>query len=108
MMHRAGIPIVPGTDALPGFALHHELELYELAGIPANEVLQIATLGAARVAGREGDLGSIRPGKLADIILVDGNPVARITQIRNVELVMKDGVIYRPEELWTAVGVAPR
>jgi imidazolonepropionase-like amidohydrolase len=108
MMHRAGIPIVPGTDALPGFALHHELELYEMAGIPANEVLQIATIGAARVARREGDLGSIRPGKLADIILVDGNPVERITQIRNVELVMKDGVIYRPEELWTAIGVAPR
>ncbi|HEU0299830.1 MAG TPA: amidohydrolase family protein [Longimicrobium sp.] len=108
MMHRAGIPIVPGTDAMPGFALHHELELYEMAGIPANEVLQIATIGAARVARREADLGSIRPGKLADLILVDGNPMQRISQIRNVELVMKDGVLYRPEELWTAVGVAPR
>jgi imidazolonepropionase-like amidohydrolase len=108
MLHRAGVPIVPGTDAMAGFALHHELELYEQAGIPANEVLQIATIGSARVAGREADLGSITPGKLADLILVDGNPAQRITEIRKVELVMKDGVFYRPDELWTAVGVAPR
>ncbi|HEX6911965.1 MAG TPA: amidohydrolase family protein [Longimicrobium sp.] len=107
-LHRAGVPLVAGTDAMPGFALHHELELYEMAGIPANEVLQIATIGSARVARREADLGSIAPGKLADIVLVDGNPAEHITQIRNVSLVMKDGVIYRPEELWTAVGVAPR
>ncbi|HEX2081042.1 MAG TPA: amidohydrolase family protein [Longimicrobium sp.] len=108
MMHRAGIPIVPGTDAMPGFALHHELELYEFAGIPANEVLQIATIGAARVAGRAEDLGSIRPGKLADLVLVDGNPMERISQLRYVDLVMKDGVLYEPDELWAAVGVAPR
>jgi imidazolonepropionase-like amidohydrolase len=108
MLHREGVPIVPGTDAMAGFALHHELELYEMAGIPANEVLQIATIGSARVAGREADLGSITPGKLADLILVDGNPAERITQIRNVELVMKDGVFYRPDELWGAIGVAPR
>ncbi|MBW3572639.1 MAG: amidohydrolase family protein [Gemmatimonadetes bacterium] len=108
MLHRAGVPLVPGTDAMPGFALHHELELYEQAGIPANEVLQIATIGSARVAGREADLGSIAPGKLADLVLVDGNPAESITEIRNVELVMKDGVFYRPDELWAAVGVAPR
>lgn len=107
MMHRAGIPIVAGTDAMPGFAYHHELELYEQAGIPANEVMQIATIGAARVAKRDGDLGSIEPGKLADLVLVDGDPAAHVSHIRNVELVMKDGVFYRPEELWAAVGVAP-
>lgn len=108
MMHREGIPIVPGTDAMPGFALHHELELYEMAGIPPREVLQIATIGSARVAGRAADLGSIAPGKLADLVLVDGNPAERISQIRYVELVMKDGVLYRPDELNRAVGIAPR
>lgn len=108
MMHRAGIPIVPGTDAMAGFALHHELELYERAGIPANEVLQIATLGSARVARREADLGSIAPGKLADLVLVDGDPAVRMRDIRNVELVMKDGVFYRPDELNQAVGIQPR
>ncbi|HEX2076617.1 MAG TPA: amidohydrolase family protein [Longimicrobium sp.] len=108
LLHREGVPLVAGTDAMPGFALHHELELYERAGIPTREVLRMATLGAARVAGREHDLGSIRPGKLADLILVDGNPAERITDLRNVELVMKGGVLYRPEELWAAVGVAGR
>jgi imidazolonepropionase-like amidohydrolase len=108
MLHRAGVPIVPGTDAMAGFALHHELELYEQAGIPANEVLQIATIGAARVARREADLGSIAVGKLADLILVDGDPARRVSDIRKVELVMKDGVFYRPDELWGAIGVAPR
>lgn len=108
MLHRAGVPIVPGTDAMAGFALHHELELYEQAGIPANEVMQIATIGSARVARREADLGSITVGKLADLILVDGDPARRVSDIRKVELVMKDGVFYRPDELWTAVGVAPR
>lgn len=108
MMHRAGIPIVPGTDAMAGFALHHELELYEMAGIPANEVLQIATIGSARVARREADLGSVTPGKLADLVLVDGDPASRVSDIRKVELVMKDGVFYRPDELTQAVGVAPR
>ena len=108
MMHRAGVPIVPGTDAMAGFALHHELELYEFAGIPANEVLQIATIGSARVARREADLGSIAPGKLADLVLIDGDPAQRISHIRNVELVMKDGVFYRPDELNQAVGITPR
>jgi imidazolonepropionase-like amidohydrolase len=108
MLHRAGVPIVPGTDAMAGFALHHELELYEQAGIPANEVLQIATIGSARVARREADLGSIAVGKLADLVLVDGDPARRVADIRKVDLVMKDGVFYRPDELWTAVGVAPR
>jgi imidazolonepropionase-like amidohydrolase len=108
LMHRAGIPIVPGTDAMAGFALHHELELYERAGIPANEVMQIATIVAARVARREADLGSIAPGKLADLVLVDGDPATRVRDIRNVELVMKDGVFYRPDELNQAIGIAPR
>ncbi len=108
LLHRAGVPIVPGTDAMAGFALHHELELYEQAGIPANEVMQIATMGAARVAGRAADLGSITPGKLADLVLVDGDPAARVADIRNVELVMKDGVFYRPDELNRAIGISPR
>ena len=108
LMHREGIPIVAGTDAMPGFALHHELELYELAGIPANEVMQIATINAARVLGLQDEVGSIAPGKLADLILVDGDPAAHVSHIRNVEMVMKDGVFYYPNELYGAIGIAPR
>lgn len=108
LMHRAGVPIIPGTDAMAGFALHHELELYEQAGIPANEVMQLATIGSARVAGRAADLGSVAPGKLADLVLVDGDPASRVADIRKVELVMKDGVFYRPDELNRAIGISPR
>ena len=106
-LYRQGVRIVPGTDAMAGFALHRELELYERAGIPAPEVLRIATLGAAEVAGRDDVLGSIEPGKLADLILVDGDPSVSIADIRNVDLVMKDGVIYDPAALYAALGVLP-
>src|ERR1044072_9094019 len=62
VLYDAGVPLGAGTDATPGFALHRELELYAEAGIPAHEVLRIATIGAARVAKRDGELGSIKPG----------------------------------------------
>ena len=107
-LYRAGIPIVAGTDSLQGFALHRELELYVDAGIPAAKVLQIATLGAARVMRRDADLGSLAKGKLADFLLVDGNPAERIGDIRNVTAVVKDGVRYDPAELDRTIGVAPR
>lgn len=107
-LYRQGVRIVPGTDAMAGFALHRELELYERAGIPAPEVLRIATLGAAEVAGRDHILGSIEPGKLADLILVDGDPSVHVADIRNVDLVLKDGVLYDPAALYAALGVLPR
>ncbi len=106
-VYDAGVPIVAGTDATAGFALHRELELYAEAGIPAPEVLRIATLGAARTMGREAQLGSVRPGKLADLVLVDGNPAARIADVRRVVLTIKDGVVYDPAALYRAVGVKP-
>jgi imidazolonepropionase-like amidohydrolase len=106
-LHRAGIPIVAGTDALAGFTLHRELETYVEAGIPAPEVLRIATLGAARAMKRDRDLGALAPGKLADFILVDGDPTARIGDIRRVVLTVKDGVVYDPAKLYEAIGVKP-
>ena len=107
VLYDAGVPLVAGTDELAGFFLHRELELYAEAGIPAPEVLRIATLGAARVMKREADLGTIAPGKLADLILVDGDPAVRISDIRRVALTVKDGVIYDPAALYAAVGVKP-
>ena len=106
-VYEAGIPIVAGTDALAGFSLHRELELYVEAGIPAAEVLRITTLQAAIIANRADQLGSIEPGKLADLILVDGDPTTEISDIRNVVLTVKDGVLYRPEELYPLIGVKP-
>lgn len=107
MLYDAGVPIVAGTDSMAGFALHRELELYVEAGIPVNEVLKIATIGAARIMKRDGELGSIAPGKLADLILVDGKPATRISDIRRVSLVVKDGSIYEPAALYKNIGVGP-
>ena len=103
----AGIPIVAGTDGLAGFTLQRELELYVKAGIPAPKVLQLATLGAARVMKHDQELGSIAPGKLADLVLVDGDPTTNISDIRKVEMVVKDGVVYKTEDLYKAIGVQP-
>ena len=108
LLYDAGVPLVAGArPAMPGFALHRELELYVEAGIPAAEVLRIATLGAARVMKRDGELGSVAPGKLADLILIDGDPTRRIGDIRRTSLVVKDGNVYRPEALYKSIGVRP-
>ena len=104
---RAGVPIEAGTDSLAGFALERELELDVQAGIPAARVLQLATLGAARIMGVEKHLGLVRPGKLADLALVDGDPAQDISQVRKVALTIKDGVIYDPAELDVELRVAP-
>jgi imidazolonepropionase-like amidohydrolase len=107
LLYDSGITIVAGTDDLPGFTLHRELELYAKAGISAPEVLRIATLGAARVAKRDQELGSIAPGKLADMVLVDGDPAKRIGDIRRPTLVIKDGAFYEPAALYKALGIKP-
>jgi cytosine/adenosine deaminase-related metal-dependent hydrolase len=102
-----GIPIVAGTDDLAGFSLARELELYVEAGIPAPDVLRIATLGAARVMRRDAERGAIEPGQAADLLLVAGDPTRRISDVRRVEAVVKDGVLYRPAEIDAQIGVKP-
>jgi imidazolonepropionase-like amidohydrolase len=106
-LYREGVPLVAGTDDLAGFTLHRELEHWVEAGIPAPEVLRIATLGAAEVMGRADRLGTLEPGKLADLIVVDGNPAEEISAIRNVELTIKDGVLFDTAKLYEAVGIRP-
>ena len=98
------------TDWAParGYTLHHELELYASAGIPAPEVLRIATLTSAQVMNVTKDLGLIAPGKLADMILVDGDPTKNIRDIRNITTVLKGGKIYAPAAIEKALGIAPR
>jgi hypothetical protein len=102
-----GIPIVAGTDSMAGFALHRELEIYAQAGLPAPEILRLATLGAAEVIHQDKHFGTIEPGKLADMILVDGDPAGRISDIRRVVTTIKDGVVYDAGKLYEAVGVTP-
>lgn len=105
ILHDAGVPIIAGTDAMAGFALHRELELYVQAGIPAPEVLRIATLGAATVMKHDRQLGSVAPGKLADLVLVDGDPTTDIHDIRKTVKVIKDGNVFDARELSAEIGV---
>jgi imidazolonepropionase-like amidohydrolase len=107
LLYDSGQPIVAGTDALAGFALHRELEDYVAAGVPAPKVLQLSTLGAARVMKHDRETGSIAPQKVADLILVDGDPAARISDIRRVVVVIKGGSLYDANALYQALGVAP-
>ncbi|MBL7851883.1 MAG: amidohydrolase family protein [Cyclobacteriaceae bacterium] len=104
VLHANGIPFLPGTDDFPGFALHRELELYAKAGVPNKEVLQKATIQSARVAGKEGELGSVEVGKKANLILVEGNPVKNISDIRKVEFTMKGGHLYDAKSLYASYG----
>lgn len=108
MMYRAGIPIEDGTDEMPGFSLHRELELDVQAGLPPNRILQDATLNAARIMSMDADLGSITPGKIADLDLIAGDPIANMANVRNVVLTIKDGNLYYPNELDAALGIAPK
>lgn len=104
-LHAAGVPLVAGTDDLAGFMLHRELELYVQAGIPAGEVIRIATENGARVAGVLADRGTIERGKRADLILVDGDPTRDISDIRKVSYVLKDGVGFAPAAIYEELGI---
>jgi imidazolonepropionase-like amidohydrolase len=104
-LHDEGITIVAGTDQGSGYALHRELEIYNESGIAAAEVLRMATLTAAQVMKHDNELGSIAPGKLADMILVDGDPTTKISDIRKIDTVIKGGILMYPKEIYSAIGV---
>lgn len=106
--HACGGRIVPGTDGMAGLMLVHELELYVAAGIPALDVLQLATLEPARMMKRDRESGSIVAGKLADVFLVGGDPSTDIGALRNIELIVRDGTFYDPAALDRAIGMNPR
>jgi imidazolonepropionase-like amidohydrolase len=107
-LHEAGVTIIPGTDGLSGYMLHHELELYARAGIANAEVLRMATLTSARVIGVDGQRGVIAPGKLADMVLIDGDPAANMADIEKVDLTIKGGKVYESAKLEQALGIIPR
>jgi imidazolonepropionase-like amidohydrolase len=104
-LHERGIRIVPGSDSIAGFTLHRELELYAEAGIPNADVLRLATLESADIAGVAGRSGSVSVGKDADLVLLDGNPLEDMSAIRRAVTVVKGEWLYRPAELYPAVGV---
>lgn len=106
-LHDAGVQLIPGSDAYAAFTIHRELELYAAAGIPNADVLRIATLDSAAIVGAAERTGSIREGKAADLVLLDGNPLEDISAIRRAVLVVKGETAYEPAALYQAVGVKP-
>ena len=99
----AGVDPTGNGGALPGFGDQRNLELLVEAGFTPVEALRIMTLNGAKVLGVDDDLGSIEAGKIADIVVVNGNPAATPGDIRNVTHVFKDGVGYDPEKLIESV-----
>jgi Amidohydrolase family len=107
-LHAAGIPIIAGTDqAVPGYSLHRELELYVEAGFTPLEALQAATIVAARALGVEKESGSLEAGKRGDVLLLTADPLADIHNTRAVWRTVAAGAVYDPAPLWQSVGFLP-
>jgi imidazolonepropionase-like amidohydrolase len=99
-VYDAGILVVAGTDrSSSGAASQLELVFLVEDGLKPVEALQAATINAAKMFGREREQGTIEARKLADLVILDADPLADIHNIRRVFRVMKSGVIYNPAEL---------
>ncbi|HEY2860052.1 MAG TPA: amidohydrolase family protein [Terracidiphilus sp.] len=107
LMHKDGIPIVAGTDG-SGMELVRELELYIAAGFTPEEALEAATIVPARLVHADKTTGSIAVGKVADLVLVEGDPSRRIGDLRNTRVVMMDGKLMDADELRSASGFSGR
>jgi len=105
LLHDRGITIVAGTDmGFPGLSVDRELELYVEAGLTPLEALRTATIIPAQVMKQDAVTGSIESGKQADLILVEGDPLTQIRDLRKVRIVIKDGVVYQPQQLRAMAG----
>ena len=107
LMYKAGIPIVAGTDEMAGFTLQAELELLVQAGLTPAQALQVATRNGALYTRTMADRGSIVPGKLADLVLVDGDPTKNIADVRRVAAVITRGYLVYPHEVDKELGIKP-
>jgi len=105
MCNRAGVKIIAGTDGpgigslLPGFGLHRELELLVASGLSPLQALRAATLTAAEALGKEDRLGTIEPGKFADMVVLNADPLQEIQNLRKIYLVVQGGKTYAPDAL---------
>jgi imidazolonepropionase-like amidohydrolase len=104
-LYDAGILIVAGSDTgLIGYGLDRELELYVQAGLTPMAALQTATLNAAKAMRLDADSGTIQPGKRADLVLLNANPLDNIANIRRVDKVITEGRMYDSKKLARTVG----
>ena len=101
--------VVAGTDptgyggVVAGFSNQRAVELLVEAGFSPLEAISIGTLNGAKYLGRDSRIGSIAPGKQADLVLVAGNPAERIADVRNVETVFRQGIGFDPAKLVASV-----
>lgn len=107
VLHDAGVTVVTGTDGIGGLLLDRELELFVQGGLSPAEALKDATIVPAKVMGVEKKTGSIARGKVADLCVVDGDPLANIADVRRVVTTVKSGVVFPARETLETVGVRP-
>jgi len=107
ILNDRGVMIVPGTDTGGSFTYHRELELYQSVGMTAPQILKRATWDMAKYLGQDQSLGSIEKGKLADFFLVAGDPTKDLKQIKHIAMVVKDGQVYFPTEVYPEFGIKP-
>jgi len=104
-LHKAGVTLVAGTDqAVPGYTVYREIELYVKAGFTPMEALQAATIVPARVMKADKDSGTVEVGKRADFDILDANPLENISNVRTVHRVVASGILYESAPLWESVG----
>jgi hypothetical protein len=101
----AKVTVVAGTDALAGLMLDRELELFVRAGLTPSEALRDATIVPARAMKLEKKWGTIAVGKAADMVVIDGDPLASIGDLRKTVTTLRGGVVYRTKDLFEVVGV---
>ena len=107
ILYKAGVPLVAGTDDIAGFMLHSELAMLVKAGLTPAQAIQVATRNGARYTRTTHERGSIEVGKLADLVLVDGDPTRDIADVRKVAAVITRGYLIYPREIDAALGIAP-
>ena len=112
-VRQAGIPVLAGTDTgvsgvLLGVSSQMELVLMVDAGLTPIQVLQSATIDAAKFLGLEKQLGTVEAGKLADLLVLDADPLIDMRNIRRIYRVIKAGVVYDPAEILAAFRVPSR
>jgi hypothetical protein len=107
LLHDSKVPVVLGTDHISGLMFHHEMMLFARAGFSNAAILRIATIDTAKLLKLDHVIGSIKPGKRADLVIVDGDPLADLRSIGAVVSTMRAGVVYEAKPLYEHTGVKP-
>jgi imidazolonepropionase-like amidohydrolase len=110
LLHRAGVPLLAGTDTPepfvpPGYSLHQELQMLVESGLSPAAALAAATINNAKALNQQDRLGTISPGKLADFVILDADPTINILHTRRIHAVVRSGLVCDPATILKAVSV---